>query len=197
MKKKFPEFSLIFPWESSKIQWKILSRWDVLYSQKPLTNQSMNTTWARGTRRTYTKLAKTFPFWVTVTNSLSFPWFCVFFPPNSLSFPWLEYWKLIFKVSPDFQSGWEPCNKVSSQSGTNLIGRSGISPPPPPTNWRLETWHLNQLTQSWWKHLKVYMCSRHPGSGAYTCPKTRPTGIADVILYRFWDWVEVLSPVGI
>ena len=27
----------------------------------------------------------------------------------SLSFPGLENWTLIFKVSPDFQSGWEPC----------------------------------------------------------------------------------------
>ena len=33
--------------------------------------------------------------------------FCIF--PNSLSFPWLENWKLIFKVLPDFRSGWEPC----------------------------------------------------------------------------------------
>ena len=44
------------------------------------------------------------------SGSLSqIPWVFVVFP-NSRSFPWLENWKLIFKVFPDFQSGWEPCN---------------------------------------------------------------------------------------
>ena len=38
-----------------------------------------------------------------------FPEFSLILFPNSLSFPWLVNWKLIFKVFPDFQSGWEPC----------------------------------------------------------------------------------------
>ena len=115
MKNKFPEFSLIIPWESSKIHMCVHC---VLYSQKPLcgqsvqsvnehnldtwhktTSQSMNTTWTHGTRRTYTKLAKTFPWWVP-------DFWCPPPPPNSRTFPWLENWKLIFKVFPDFQ--WNP-----------------------------------------------------------------------------------------
>ena len=84
----------------------------VIFTKATRTGQSINTTWTHGTRCTYPKLAKTFLFWVTVPNSLSFPWFFVFFP-NSLSFPWLENWKLIFKVFPDFQSGWEPCSSCS------------------------------------------------------------------------------------
>ena len=48
---------------------------------------------AHGTRHTYPKMAKTFPLW-------GFPWF-----PE-----WLGKKFLIFKVFPDFQSGWEPCH---------------------------------------------------------------------------------------
>ena len=77
----------------------------VIFTKATITSQSMNTTWTLGTRRTYPKLAKTFPFWVTLTSSLNFPWICVCF---SLSFPWLEQWNPIFQVFPDFQSGWEP-----------------------------------------------------------------------------------------
>ena len=40
-------------------------------------------------------------------------------PSGSLStsqkFPWLEKRKLIFKVFPDFQSGWEPCKMPTSE----------------------------------------------------------------------------------
>ena len=54
----------------------------VILTKATITSQSMNTTWTHGTKRTYPKQAKTFLFWVTVTNSF----FCVFFP-NSLSFP--------------------------------------------------------------------------------------------------------------
>ena len=44
-------------------------------------NQSVNEhNLDTGTIRTYPKRAKTFPFWVTVTNSLSFPWFCCVSP---------------------------------------------------------------------------------------------------------------------
>ena len=51
----------------------------------------MNTTWTHGTRSTYPKLAKTVPFWVTLTNSLSFPWFFLCFP----QIPWVFLdWKI-------------------------------------------------------------------------------------------------------
>ena len=70
---------------------------EVCYIHKSHSSQSMNTTWTHGTRRTYTKLVKTFPFWVTVTNSLSFPWLFAFSLTGKLKthfqgFPWFPEW---------------------------------------------------------------------------------------------------------
>ena len=60
-----------------------------------------------GTRRTYHKLEKNFPFWATLKFPVKFFLICVcvFKKKKFLSFPWLEKWNLIFKVSPDFQTG--------------------------------------------------------------------------------------------
>ena len=92
MKKKFREFSLIFPWEISETQWEILSHWGVLFTKATITSQSMNITWTHGTRRT-TNWRKPLR-----SGSLSqIPWvFPEFWCFSQIpSFPWLENWNLI------------------------------------------------------------------------------------------------------
>ena len=79
----------------------------VIFTNATVTSQSMDSTWTHVTRRTHPKLTKTFLFWVTVTNSPSFPGFLMFFQ-NSLSFPWLDNWKLIFKDFPWFPVAGNP-----------------------------------------------------------------------------------------
>ena len=47
----------------------------VIFTKATITSQSMDSTWTHGARHTYPKLAKTFPFWVTV----KFPEFSLIF----------------------------------------------------------------------------------------------------------------------
>ena len=80
--------SLSFPWESSKIQWEILSCWGVIFKKNAITSQSMNTTRHMAHDAHTPNWRKPFP-----PGSLSqIPWvfpdfFCVFtkFPEFTLT----------------------------------------------------------------------------------------------------------------
>ena len=105
MKKKFPDISLIKFTNSMRNTFSLRC---VIFTKATITSQSMNTAWPHGTRRTYPKLAKTFPFWVTVTNSPEF--------------------SLIFGVFPkfhEFSPDWKIGNSFSRFS---LISRVAGNP---------------------------------------------------------------------
>ena len=107
MKKIFPEFSLIFPWEISKITRNTFSSRCVIFTEAIITSQSMDTTWTHGTRRTYTNWRKAFP-----SGSHShIPW--VF--PDFWCFPQIPW------VFPDWKIG-------NSFSRFSLISRVAGNP---------------------------------------------------------------------
>ena len=101
MKTKFPEFSLIFPWEIIKIPWKLIS----LQREFSAVRATRSGFWEAHLQND--KQEKPL-LQLPQLNSLSFPWFFRIFS-ISLSFPCLEKWTIIFQVFPDFQRMWEPC----------------------------------------------------------------------------------------
>ena len=130
----------------------------IVFTKATVTSQSMNTHGHMDTRRTYPNLTKTFPFWVTVTNSRSFLRFLVVFPyslsfhrlENFQGFPWFPEWLRTLLWVPEYSEymskgetlpGWQdflslPSTMPSTHLHWNLsrVERQICSHPP------LSTW---------------------------------------------------------
>ena len=108
MIKKFPEFSLIFPWESSKnLMGNTFSSRCVIFTKATITSQSMNTTWTHGTDAPTPNWRNPFPS----GSLLQIPW--VF--PDFWCFPQIP------RVFPDWKIG-------NSFSRFSLISRVAGNP---------------------------------------------------------------------